>query len=141
MNHGPARRATRSRFVVALGALSMLAVFGGCGGGGGGGSFSSPDFPVSFDYPSDWTLTQAAPADAGASGEALRALSVALKEPFDQAAVSQYRLKTSLPAGANGFRPEIDRIVKRQAKQVRGMAGRAKTVEFGGAPGYQYVVK
>lgn len=120
---------------VLLAALGML-LLPGCTGNGDK-SFHSGDHPFSFSYPAKWTLTRAA---ADAPGESLHTLTVALDEPYDQVTVVEHRMKKQLPPGANGFQPEIDRIVKRLAKQVGGTAGNAREVRFGEVPGYQYEV-
>lgn len=117
-------------------ALLAAVALAGCGGSGEN-SFDTPTYPFSFDYPGGWTLSRAATSEGGG---ALRALSVALKEPYDQVTIMQYKLKKTLPRGANGFRPEINRIVARLTKQARGSAGKGRVVKYGGVPGYQYVL-
>jgi hypothetical protein len=120
--------------------LAAAAVFAGCGTGGDQ-SFSTPTYPFSFDYPGGWTLTRGSNFNYSGGGAALRSVSVALKEPYDQVTVTQYRLKKTLPSGVNGYRPEIDRIVARVSKQAGGTTGHARVVKYGGVPGYQYVVR
>lgn len=131
-------RENRLRPLAVLLAVLMLAIaLAGCSGKGDK-TFEASSYPFSFDYPSTWTLTRTVADDDGAG--ARRALTVALQEPYDQVSILQYRLKKTLPRGANAFRPEIDRIVTRLVKQARGKAGRAKPVKYGGIPGYQYVI-
>lgn len=123
-----------------LAALIVLALFtGGCGGTGDQ-SFSADDYPFSFDYPSGWTLTHGANFNYEGSNAAQRSVSVALKDPFDQVTVTEYKLKKKLPKGANAYRPEVDRIVARMAREAGGKASDAKAVKYGGLPGYQYVI-
>jgi hypothetical protein len=88
-----------------------------------------------------FALTRGANFSYGSSTEAVRSVSVALKEPYDQVTITQYKLKKTLPKGVNGYKPEVDRIVARLIKQAGGTAGDAKAVNYGGIPGYQYVVK
>ena len=121
-----------------LAAVALVAL-SGCGGGGSK-TFSTPTYPFSFDYPAGWTLNQTASFNYGSSASALRLLSVALKEPYDQVTIAEYKLKKTLPAGVNGYKPEVDRIVNGLTKQARGSASNAKVVKYGGIPGYQYVV-
>lgn len=130
----------RSRIALALAAATMAVAFAGCGDGGDK-SFETPTYPFSFDYPAGWTLTRGASFNYGASDSAVRSVSVALKEPFDQVTITQYKLKKTLPAGVNGYQPEVDRIVARLTKQAKGSASDAKVVKYGGIPGYQYVVE
>lgn len=122
-----------------LAAVALAAALSGCGGGGSK-TFSTPTYPFSFDYPAGWTLNQTAAFNYGASASALRLLSVALKEPYDQVTIAEYKLKKTLPAGVNGYQPEVDGIVKRLTKQAKGTASDAKIVKYGGIPGYQYIV-
>lgn len=121
-----------------IGLLALAAV--GCGGSGDQ-TFSADGYPFEFDYPSSWTLTQGSNFQYGGSGAALRSVSVALKDPFDQVTVTQYKLKKKLPKGENAYRPEVDRIVARMARQAGGSVSDARKVTYGGVPGYQYVIK
>lgn len=130
----------RSRSLLALAAVAFALAIGGCGGGGDQ-SFSTPTYPFSFSYPAGWTLTRGANFSYGSSSEALRSVSVALKEPYDQVTITQYKLKKTLPEGVNGYQPEVDRIVARLTKQAKGSASDGKSVKYGGIPGYQYVVE
>ena len=113
----------------------------GCGSDDGDKSFSTPTYPFSFDYPSGWTVSRTASFNYGSSSSAERSVSVALKEPFDQVTITQYKLRKTLPAGVNGNQPEVDRIVRRLTRQAKGTASDAKVVEYGGIPGYQYIVE
>jgi hypothetical protein len=121
-------------------AIVAGALLTGCGGGGDQ-SFSTPTYPFSFDYPAGWTLSRGANFTYGSNDSAVRSVSAALKEPYDQVTITQYKLKKTLPAGTNGYQPEVDRIVARLTKQAGGTAGDAKVVNFAGQPGYQYVVE
>jgi hypothetical protein len=123
-----------------LAVLVLGVVLSGCGGGGSQ-SFTTPTYPFSFDYPAGWTLTRGANFSYGSGDSAVRSVSAALKEPYDQVTITQYKLKKTLPPGANGYQPEVDRIVARLTKQAKGSAGDAKVVKYGGQPGYQYVVE
>lgn len=116
------------------------ALFAGCGSSGEQ-SFTTPTYPFSFNYPEGWTLARGANFTYGASDTAVRSVSAALKEPYDQVTITQYKLKKTLPAGVNGYQPEVDRIVARLTKQAGGSSGDAKVVKYGGQPGYQYIVK
>lgn len=130
----------KSSIALVLAAATLAVAFAGCGDGGDQ-SFTTPTYPFSFDYPSGWTLTRGASFNYGSSESAVRSVSVALKEPFDQVTITQYKLKKKLPAGVNGYQPEVDRIVARLVKQAGGSASDAKVVKYGGIPGYQYVVE
>jgi hypothetical protein len=130
----------RTLFTTLAAAVLGGALLGGCGGGGSQ-SFTTPTYPFSFDYPSGWTLSRGANFTYGSNDSAVRSVSAALKEPFDQVTITQYKLKKTLPAGTNGYQPEVDRIVARLTKQAKGSAGDAKVVKYGGVPGYQYVVE
>ncbi|MGK2878737.1 MAG: hypothetical protein ACSLFF_09230 [Solirubrobacterales bacterium] len=120
-------------------ALLAGALLAGCGGGDQ--SFTTPTYPFSFDYPAGWRLSRGANFTYGSSDAAVRSVSAALKEPYDQVTITQYKLKKTLPAGTNGYQPEVDRIVARLTKQAGGSAGDAKVVKYGGQPGYRYVVE
>lgn len=126
------------RITATLLAAVIVAAASGCGGSGNQ-SFSAAGYPFTFNFPSSWTLTRGAGSD-DSGGSALRTVTVALKQPFDQASISQYRLKKKLPSGVNGYQPEVDRVVKRLTREAGGSAGDAKVVKYGGLPGYQYVL-
>lgn len=116
----------------------------GCGGGDDDSApkeFTAATFPFTFDYPEGWTVTRDAKFSYGSNDSAVRAVTVTYKNPYDQVSITQYRLKKTLPEGVNGYQPEVDKIVKRLTKQAGGRAGDAAVVEFGGIPGYQYVVE
>jgi hypothetical protein len=123
--------------------LVVGAIFAGCGGGGGSDdqSFTTPTYPFSFDYPDGWTVSRGANFNYGSSDSAVRSVSVALKAPLDQVTITQYKLRKTLPPGTNGYQPEVDRIVRRLTREADGDASDAKVVEYGGIPGYQYVVE
>jgi hypothetical protein len=127
-------------FLATITAAIVALALAGCGGGGSS-SFESPTYPFSFNYPSSWTLTRDAAFNYGSGGAGKRSVSAALKEPFDQVTITQYKLKKTLPAGINGNQSEVDRIVQRLVKQAKGSAGDAKVVKYGGIPGYQYLVE
>lgn len=130
----------KARALIATALVALTVALTGCGGGGDQ-SFNTPTYPFSFSYPSGWTLTRGANFTYGSSSEAVRSVSVALKEPYDQVTITQYKLKKTLPKGVNGYKPEVDRIVARLIKQAKGKASDAKTVNYGGIPGYQYTVE
>lgn len=129
-----------TRFALALVLCLSASALSGCGGGGDK-EFSTPTYPFSFSYPADWTLTRSAAFNYGSGGTGERSVSVALKAPFDQVTITQYKLKKTLPEGVNGNQNEVDRIVKRLTKQAKGSASDSKVVKFGGIPGYQYIVE
>jgi hypothetical protein len=131
---------TRTLVKTLTAAIVAGALFAGCGGGGSQ-SFTTPTYPFSFDYPAGWTLSRGANFTYGSSNSALRSVSVALKEPHDQVTITQYKLRKTLPAGVNGYQPEVDRIVRRLTRQASGDASDAKVVKYGGVPGYQYIVE
>jgi hypothetical protein len=133
-----ARRLARA-IAAALLVASLALALSGCGGSSTA-TFNTPTYPYSFEYPSSWKLTRNAAFNYG-SNSGLRSVSVALKEPYDQVTITQYKLKKTLPAGINGNQAEVDGIVKKLAKQAKGTASDAKTVTYGGIPGYQYVVE
>ncbi len=122
----------------AIVAIACIAL-SGCGGGDAK-TFSTPTYPFSFDYPSGWKITRNASFSYG-SGSGERSLSVALKEPYDQVTITQYKLKRTLKAGENGNQREVDRVVAKLTAQAKGTASDATTVKYGGIPGYQYVVE
>ncbi len=126
------------RFIAILLAAAFALAAAGCGGSGDQ-SFSADGYPFTFNFPSAWTLTRGAGTD-DSGGAALRTVTVALKQPYDQVSISQYKLKKKLPSGANGYQPEVDRVVKRLTREAGGEAGDAKQVKYGDLPGYQYVV-
>ncbi|MGB3953600.1 MAG: hypothetical protein WBK99_10765 [Solirubrobacterales bacterium] len=128
----------RTALAVAILCAALAAT--GCGGDKEA-QFSTPTYPFSFDYPDGWKVTRNAAFNYGTGSGSERSVSVALKEPYDQVTVTQYKLQKTLPAGVNGNQREVDRIVARLTKQAKGTAGDAKVVEFGGLPGYQYVVE
>lgn len=103
-------------------------------------NFATPTYPFTFDYPSGWKLTRNAAFTYG-SGSGERSLSIALKEPYDQVTITQYKLRKTLPPGVNGNQREVDRIVARLTRQANGTASDAQVVKFGGIPGFQYVVE
>lgn len=107
----------------------------GCGASGGK-HFSAAAFPYSFDYPGTWTLARSTASTSG-----LPSVSLALEEPLDQVSIMQYKLKKTLPAGAEGNRTEVDRIVKTMTRRAGGEASESKAVRYGGLPGFQYVLK
>lgn len=121
--------------VVAITALATT----GCGGGGEK-QFTTPTYPFSFSYPDGWTLTRNAAFNYG-SGSGERSVSATLKSPHDQVTITQYKLRKTLPPGVNGNQREVDRIVARLTAQAKGTASDSKTVEYGGIPGYEYVVE
>ncbi len=113
----------------------------GCGGSTTGNlTFEDDAYPFSFSYPASWTLSRNVESQGADANAAQKAVSVALKEPFDQVTVSQFKLKKEVPAGETAFKPEVDRIVKQTVAQANGKASSAKAVEYGGAKGYQYTL-
>lgn len=125
-------------------AALMLCIYGltlaGCGASGSK-EFSESGYPFSFDYPGTWTLTRSANTNVGATGTGLHSVAVALEEPFNQATIADYKIKKTLPAGVNGNKTEVDRIVKALTRDARGSASDGKAVKYGGIPGYQYTLK
>lgn len=123
-------------------ALLAAALVSGCGGKDEEAKeFSAAVYPFTFDYPSSWKLVRDAAFNYGSDDSAVRSVSVSYKDPYDQVTITQYRLKKTLPEGVNGYQPEVDKIVARLTKQAKGQAGDGEVVEFGGAPGYQYLVE
>lgn len=132
------------RIVSLLVLLIVAVLIAGCGGDGDEDApkeFTAAGFPFTFEYPEGWTVTRDAKFNYGSSSSAVRAVTVTYKTPYDQASITQYKLKKTLPEGVNGYQPEVDRIVARLTKEAGGKAGDAEIVEFGGVPGYQYVVE
>lgn len=123
--------------VVAI--VLVLVALSGCGGDGEK-RFSTPTYPFTFSYPSDWKVTRNASFNYGSSS-GKRSLSVALKEPYDQVTITQYKLKRTLKSGENGNQREVDRVVAKLTAQAKGTASDATTVKYGGIPGFQYVVE
>lgn len=133
------RRALTS--ATALSLLVATVALAGCGGSTAGNlTFEDDAYPFSFSYPASWTLSRNVESQGSDANSAQKAVSVALKEPFDQVTVSQFKLKKELPAGESAFKPEVDRIVKQTVAQAKGKAGKAKSVDYGGAKGYQYTL-
>jgi hypothetical protein len=120
--------------------VAASALLAGCGGGGDQ-AFTTPTYPFTFDYPDGWTISRGANFAYGSNDSAVRSVSAALKEPYDQVTITQYKLKKTLPDGTNGYQPEVDRIVRRLTKQAGGDSSDAKVVQYGGQPGYQYIVE
>lgn len=130
---------TASRAAIVLAFTLAIAVLVGCGGDKEK-VFTTPTYPFTFDYPNGWAVARDAKFSfGGATGE--RSVSVVYKNPDDQVAITQYKLKKTLPAGINGNQKEVDGIVKRLAKQASGSASDAKIVSHGGIPGYEYIVE
>lgn len=129
--------------VLILPALLVGALLAGCGGNDDKDSaeFTAATYPYSFEYPKTWKLVRDAAFNYGSEDAAVRSVSVSYKDPYDQVTITQYRLKKTLPEGVNGYQPEVDKIVATLTKQAKGTAGDAEVVEFGGVPGYQYVVE
>lgn len=130
------RRGLQAAVIVV--AFALLAATG-CGGDSEK-TFSTPTYPFSFSYPSDWKLTRNAAFNYG-SGAGKRSVSVSLKDPYDQVTITQYVLKKTLPEGVNGNRKEVDRIVARLTAEAKGTASDGEIVEYGDIPGYKYVVE
>lgn len=132
-----------SRKLISAGLMAAVATVAiaaaGCGGGGGNSQFTTPTYPFTFSYPSGWKVTRNAAFTYG-SGSGERSLSVALKEPYDQVTMTQYKLRKTLPSGVNGNQREVDRVVAKLTAQAKGTASDGTTVSYGGIPGYQYVV-
>lgn len=127
-----------SAIATAIVVIACMAV-SGCGDGEVK-TFSTPTYPFSFNYPPGWKVTRNASFSYG-SGSGERSLSVALKEPYDQVTITQYKLKRTLKSGENGNQREVDRVVAKLTAQAKGTASDATTVKYGGIPGYQYVVE
>lgn len=121
--------------------LTVLATsLAGCGGATGELTFDDEDYPFSFSYPGSWTLSRNVGGSADGAQAAQKSVSVALKEPYDQVTIAEFKLKKQIPAGETAFKPEVERIVKQMASQAKGKVGKAKEVEYGGAHGFQYVL-
>lgn len=118
-----------------MAACGLAALATGCGSPIDSGSFSSDSYPFSFDYPSNWTLSQSRPAGADHG-----TVTVALREPLDQVQLTSFTMKKEIPKGENANQNEVDAIVDRIAKAENGKAGKARAVEYGDANGYQYTL-
>ncbi len=116
--------------------LACAGLFSSCGTQVSGGAFSSDDYPFSFEYPADWTLTQSGP-EASSSGT----VTAALREPLDQVQLTSFRMKKSIPATARGNQSEADAIVQRVAARTGGSVGVGKPVTYGGSNGFRYIVE
>lgn len=129
--------------LVILPALLVGALLVGCGGDDEKESaeFTAATYPFSFEYPKSWKLVRDAAFNYGSEDAAVRSVSASYKDPYDQVTITQYRLKKTLPEGVNGYQPEVDKIVAGLTKQAKGSAGDGEVVEFGGVPGYQYLVE
>ncbi len=130
------KQATMVRAIGALAAAAVLAFAAGCGGDE---EFETPTYPFSFEYPSGWKAVRNAAFTFGA-GAGERSVSAVYKSPNDQVVVTQYKLNTTLPPGVIANQREVDRVVRRLARQSGGTATEARKVEFGGVSGYQYVI-
>lgn len=117
-----------------------LAVTGLAAGCGGDEKFETSTYPFSFEYPSGWKATRNAAFVYGA-GAGERSIAVVYKAPNDQVVVTQYKLQKTLPPGIVANQREVDRIVRKLAKQSGGKATEARPVNYGGIPGYQYVIE
>jgi hypothetical protein len=115
-----------------------LVLLGGCGGGPG--EFRVAAYGYAFDYPGSWTLTRSSAFTPGSATNGEQSVTVALKEPYDQATLARYKLKKTLPAGANGNALEANRVVQRLALRAKGAAEPGKAVKYGGTPGYQFTL-
>lgn len=119
-------------------AIVLTLIVTGCGGGEK--TFSTPTYPFSFNYPSDWKLTRNAAFNYG-SGAGEKSVSVSLKDPHDQVTITRYELKKTLPEGVNGNRRELDGVVAKLTAEAKGTASEGEVVEHAGVPGYQYYVE
>ncbi len=131
-----AGRAIQVALAVAL-ALAVTALAAGCGGDE---KFATSTYPFTFEYPSGWKATRNAAFVYGA-GAGERSVAVQFKAPDDQVVVTQYKLQKTLPPGIVANQKEVDRIVRKLAKQSGGTATDARAVKYGGLPGYQYVIE
>lgn len=120
---------------ILLAALGIATLVAGCGPAPGAGSFSSDDFPFSFNYPSNWTLSQALP---GVSGNGT--VTVALREPLDQVQLTSFTMKKSIPEGETAIQSEVDEIFRRVARNSAGKPGKARAVEYNGARGFKFTL-
>lgn len=127
---------------VTLLVVFALAVMSGCGGSDDEEKqFSTKTYPFSFTYPEGWTVSRSAEFTFGTSGDDERSVSVALKLPFDQVTISQYKLSTTLKPGENADQAQVDRVVRRLTRRAKGSRSDGTTVEYGGLKGYQYTVE
>lgn len=140
-SHTFGRPAPMGRLAIAAIGLIAIAIATGCGvGGSDTKEFSSPVYPFSFEHPSDWTTSRNATLQFGGTS-GIRTIAVQLKLPYNQAVISQYRLKRTLPPGVPANKKEIDRIVDILTKQSGGTASDGVAVTVGGIPGYQYTIE
>lgn len=129
---------------IAIAAMMAFALFAsGCGGGDE--KFETSTYPFTFEYPEGWKATRNAAfiygAGAGERSIAVQYQPKAGQVPYDQVVVTQYKLPNSLPEGVIANQKEVDRVVRRLAKQSGGTATDARAVTYGGISGYQYVIE
>jgi hypothetical protein len=122
-------------FLAGLGLVAGLAV-AGCGGGGGDKTFENQKLGITFKYsPSFHPITeinfgQTAGAKATAqSGVALDKVNALI--------VSRYDLNVNIDKdNLSKFKGEVDKVIS----QLAGHRVSGQEVEYGGFPGYEYVI-
>jgi hypothetical protein len=120
-----------------LAALVLATALAGCGGGSGGDkTFDNENIGITFKYSprfhpiTDINFGQTAGANAAAqSGVALDMVNALI--------VSRYDLNVNIDkANLPKFKSEVDNVISRLA----GHRVSGKEVEYGGFPGYEYVI-
>jgi len=122
-------------FLAGLALAAALAV-AGCGGGGGDKTFDNKNIGITFKYsPSFHPITnidfgQTAGAKAAAqSGVAIDKVNALI--------ISRYDLNVNINKdNLSKFKGEVDKVIS----QLAGHRVRGQEVEYGGFPGYEYVI-
>jgi hypothetical protein len=122
-------------FLAGLGLVAGLAI-AGCGGGSGDKTFENQNIGITFKYsPSFHRITdinfgQTAGAQAAAqSGVALDKVNALI--------VSRYDLNVNIAKdNLTKFKGEVDNVIS----QLAGRRVSGREVEYGGLPGYEYVI-
>lgn len=126
--------------LAALVAVIFAATAIGCAETGGSKDFRADTHPFEFNYPADWTLSQARSTRQGDTSIP-GTVTVALREPFDQVQLKTDRLAEPIPAGERANRSELDRIVEHAARRTAARASSGKRVEYDSGAGVQYAIE
>jgi len=119
-------------FVAGLAALLLA----GCGGGGGDKTFDADQIGVTFKYSSKFHPIRNVSFQQSAGSQASARGGVALDD-VDAIIVSRYDLKRTITAANLArYKGEVDRVIS----QLAGKPESGARVQYGGLPGYEYVI-